>query len=177
MYLALLISNALLLHQLAVWFAGRVYRTSFSRMQTEQVSTPPADEIGIVDRLLLGDSAVTGRPPSQLRLLLVKELRLFRRDPVQWSQSLIFFGLLALYFFNIRRLQLQPDLLGDDRILEPRRGGADSVDVYDAIHLSDAEPGRAAVLDSVAAAGEPRYGRVDEILFRRRRLAASLLRI
>ena len=39
----------------------------------------------------------------QMRLLIVKDLRLFRRDPVQWSQFIIFFGLLALYFANIRR--------------------------------------------------------------------------
>ncbi len=38
-----------------------------------------------------------------MRLLMVKDLRLFRRDPMQWSQFLIFFGLLALYFFNVRR--------------------------------------------------------------------------
>ena len=38
-----------------------------------------------------------------MRLLIVKDLRLFRRDPVQWSQFIIFFGLLALYFANIRR--------------------------------------------------------------------------
>jgi ABC-2 type transport system permease protein len=106
-YLALLISNALLFHQLAVWFAGRVYRASFSRMQTEQ-ETRRRTKIGIFDRLLLSRFGGTGQPPSQLRLLLVKELRLFRRDPVQWSQSLIFFGLLALYFFNIRRFSYNP---------------------------------------------------------------------
>ncbi len=39
---------------------------------------------------------------QQMRLLIVKDLRLFRRDPVQWSQFIIFFGLLALYFANIR---------------------------------------------------------------------------
>jgi ABC-2 type transport system permease protein len=101
-FLALLISNALLFHQLAIWFAGRVYRGSFSRMQTEQVS-PRRTKIGIFDRLLLSRIGNGGHPPSHVRLLLVKELRLFRRDPVQWSQSLIFFGLLALYFVNIRR--------------------------------------------------------------------------
>ena len=41
--------------------------------------------------------------PRDVRLLLVKDFRLFRRDPVQWSQFLIFFGLLALYFSQIRR--------------------------------------------------------------------------
>ncbi len=41
--------------------------------------------------------------PPQVRLLLVKDWRLLRRDPVQWSQFLIFFGLLGLYFMNIDR--------------------------------------------------------------------------
>ena len=41
--------------------------------------------------------------PLPMRLLMVKDLRLFRRDPMQWSQFLIFFGLLGLYFFNVRR--------------------------------------------------------------------------
>ena len=32
----------------------------------------------------------------------MKDLRLFRRDISQWSQFVIFFGLLGLYFFNLR---------------------------------------------------------------------------
>jgi ABC-2 type transport system permease protein len=40
--------------------------------------------------------------PAQMRLLIIKDLRLFRRDPVQWGQFLIFFGLFVLYFLNIR---------------------------------------------------------------------------
>jgi len=49
--------------------------------------------------------------PKPMRLLIIKDLRLFRRDPVQWSQFLIFFGLLLLYFANIDRFrQHQTDL-------------------------------------------------------------------
>ena len=33
----------------------------------------------------------------------MKDWRLLRRDPVQWSQFLIFFGLLGLYFLNVDR--------------------------------------------------------------------------
>lgn len=40
--------------------------------------------------------------PARLRLLMLKDLRSFVRDPVQWSQFLIFFGLLAVYFLNLR---------------------------------------------------------------------------
>ena len=39
-------------------------------------------------------------------------MRLFRRDPLQWSQFLIFLGLLALYFFNIRRFTYDIDYVG-----------------------------------------------------------------
>ncbi len=41
--------------------------------------------------------------PTAVRLMMVKDLRLFRRDPLQWSQILIFAGFLVVYFFNIRR--------------------------------------------------------------------------
>jgi ABC-2 type transport system permease protein len=42
--------------------------------------------------------------PRPIRLLILKDLRTFCRDPAQWSQFLIFFGLLAFYFLNIPRL-------------------------------------------------------------------------
>jgi ABC-2 type transport system permease protein len=42
--------------------------------------------------------------PRSIRLLILKDLRTFRRDPAQWSQFLIFFGLLTFYFLNIPRL-------------------------------------------------------------------------
>ncbi len=37
-----------------------------------------------------------------IRAMVMKDLRTFLRDPMQWSQALIFFGLLALYFSNLR---------------------------------------------------------------------------
>ena len=49
-------------------------------------------------RLLVGAAADT-------RALLLKDIRLFLRDPVQWSQALVFFGLLTLYFLNLRQLR------------------------------------------------------------------------
>ena len=42
--------------------------------------------------------------PHPIRLLILKDLRTFLRDPAQWSQFLIFFGLLGFYFLNIPRL-------------------------------------------------------------------------
>jgi ABC-2 type transport system permease protein len=42
--------------------------------------------------------------PKKYRPLIVKDVRIFQRDPMQWGQFLIFFCLLALYFVNIRRV-------------------------------------------------------------------------
>ncbi len=42
--------------------------------------------------------------PGRFDCSILKDLRTFRRDPAQWSQFLIFFGLLAFYFLNIPRL-------------------------------------------------------------------------
>ena len=40
---------------------------------------------------------------AKTRLLIVKDFRMFRRDPAQWAQVLIFTGLMVLYFTNMRR--------------------------------------------------------------------------
>lgn len=42
------------------------------------------------------------RMPNAVRALVVKDVRIFFRDPMQWSQALVFFGLLAAYFANLR---------------------------------------------------------------------------
>ncbi|MBN1911179.1 MAG: hypothetical protein JW818_15640 [Pirellulales bacterium] len=98
LYLTLLVANALVCRQVAVLMAGRLYRPAFQRLQTHpRPSRGPRP--GWFDRVVLRLIPL----PVAMRQLLVKDLRLFRRDPVQWSQFLIFFGLLALYFLNIRR--------------------------------------------------------------------------
>jgi ABC-2 type transport system permease protein len=99
LFLSLLISNALFLRVLAVAIGRRIYRTSYSELRTERARRRPGKRFWL-------DQAVMHCTPfltPQMRLLIVKDLRLFRRDPVQWSQFIIFFGLLALYFANIRR--------------------------------------------------------------------------
>jgi ABC-2 type transport system permease protein len=98
LFLSLLVANGLFLRVLLAWLAARVYRTSYSELRTERARRRP--------KAFWLDAAVMRLTPlvtPQMRLLIVKDLRLFRRDPVQWSQFLIFFGLLALYFANIRR--------------------------------------------------------------------------
>jgi len=97
-FLALLVANGMLLHLMAGWIARLAYRRGYSQLIGE---APPRRQrpIGWFDQALVNAGSAAGRP---LRLLLVKDLRLFRRDISQWSQFLIFFGLLGLYFLNLR---------------------------------------------------------------------------
>ncbi|MCG8584494.1 MAG: hypothetical protein MI757_07275 [Pirellulales bacterium] len=99
MFLALLFSNALVIHLLMVIVARRWFRESY----TSLVASPGARRgarFSVADWLVRKASFML---PKQVRLILVKDFRTFRRDPVQWSQFVVFFGLLALYFANVRR--------------------------------------------------------------------------
>ncbi len=99
LFLVLLISNALFTQLVAVWFAASIYRSGYTALRGRKAAQRRyggeyLDRI--FDRLLWF-------LPGRMRLLVIKDLRLFRRDPVQWSQYVIFFGLLAMYFLNMRR--------------------------------------------------------------------------
>jgi ABC-2 type transport system permease protein len=97
-FLALLIANALALQHLAGWVARIAYRKGYSQL-TGEIPARRRRPLRWFDRALGHAGFATGRP---LRLLLVKDFRLFRRDISQWSQFAIFFGLLGLYFLNLR---------------------------------------------------------------------------
>ncbi len=97
LFLSLMISNALFFRQLTLWTADRLYRPAYSSMfgKARRHKRPRAMRF---DRLL---SCLMGSLPATVRLMTIKDLRLFRRDPLQWSQILIFVGFLVLYFLYI----------------------------------------------------------------------------
>ena len=64
----------------------------------------------VIDRL-------TGSLPAVYRALLRKDLRLFFREPGQWTQALLLLGLVAIYLYSVKSLPL--DVLPmDTRMLE-----------------------------------------------------------
>ncbi|HTL46707.1 MAG TPA: hypothetical protein VL688_01455 [Verrucomicrobiae bacterium] len=44
-------------------------------------------------------------PPKAVTAFLEKDLKTFFRDPSEWSQMIIFFGLLLLYFSNLKNME------------------------------------------------------------------------
>jgi len=101
LYLVVLVSNALVLHLALNAIGKRVFRRGYWALHARHAKTV---RVGMnwMDRV----AETLLRPfPDQTRLLILKDLRLFRRDPVQWSQFLIFFGLLLLYFANVDRFR------------------------------------------------------------------------
>lgn len=100
-FLSVLISNALLVPVVVAWFGGKLLRPAFSQLTGVGRSNRDM-RTSIIDQLAMWLSSPLPKP---IRLLLVKDLRLFRRDPLRWTQFLIFFGLLGLYFVNVQRFQ------------------------------------------------------------------------
>jgi len=88
--------SAMVVMHLSRWF----YRPAYYRAQV-QGRKRRGHWAGGFYRLL--EHALPGMNP-ELRLLVVKDVKTFVRDPVQWSQVLIFFGLLSIYFANMRNL-------------------------------------------------------------------------
>ncbi|MGA2253768.1 MAG: hypothetical protein ABSG53_03830, partial [Thermoguttaceae bacterium] len=97
MFLALLIANALFFREVAGMFAARVYRKAYCAA-AGLGSSPTRVQMGWFDRTL---NRCLGFLSPPVRLILVKDVRLFRRDPLQWSQFLVLICLLLLYFTNV----------------------------------------------------------------------------
>ena len=100
-YFQLVLSNALLAGMIAYWAAGRIYIAGYHRCQSVGRRPRIYGDMWLdraIEALMVG-------VPRPVRLMVVKDVKTFRRDVVQWSQVLIFFGLLAVYLLNIRRFR------------------------------------------------------------------------
>ena len=100
-YLAVTLANALFISWVAVRVCGRHFLTTYNRATSgghrraldRQSSHRKVDPFSLVFFYL----------PLRLRLIAAKDLRVFLRDPLQWSQLAILFGLMGLYLLNMPR--------------------------------------------------------------------------
>lgn len=102
-FFLVILSNVAFLVLLLYRFAGRGYLRSYSQAQGVRGRRRRRGH-PVVAALVRGFFWYLDEPT---RLLIRRDLVSFIRDPVQWSQVLIFFGLLAIYFFNLQRFYYQ----------------------------------------------------------------------
>ncbi len=103
LYLGVTAANALFLSWVAVNIVSRNFDAAFDRASTGRTGSrrAPSSASGGFAGLAFWYL------PTPLRLIAAKDLRTFLRDPSQWSQLTILFGLLALYLANMPTLRLE----------------------------------------------------------------------
>jgi len=111
-YFLLLTSYALFGLLLAFDVAGRFYYGSwsaaFSKRAERQQRDTEAKRQRTKRRSSLGWLQAKVRPLSpKMTALVFKDVRIFWRDPAQWTQFMIFFGLLCIYVANLRNVSIE----------------------------------------------------------------------
>lgn len=100
-YFGLLLSNALLLTVVGLWLAGLGYYGGWAALRGFSLKRYYPAGKGILCRL----ERLLGPLDSPTRALAMKDLRMFWRDPSQWMQFIVFFGLLIVYVSNLHNYQ------------------------------------------------------------------------
>jgi ABC-2 type transport system permease protein len=91
-----LVSHTLMIGLFVQWLGAATFHTAYQRvLGSSDGRKRPAELLGWLDRFL-------SFLPHDVRGMVLKDMRSFLRDPMQWSQALIFFGLLAIYFAGFR---------------------------------------------------------------------------
>lgn len=98
-YLSVTLANAFFLSWLCINVVGLGYSRAFGRAHAAPTNTTVYS--GWASRWL--SAAAFFYLPAKLRALILKDVRTFLRDPMQWSQLLILFGLLSLYLTYLPR--------------------------------------------------------------------------
>jgi ABC-2 type transport system permease protein len=101
-----LVANMLVIGLLVQWLGTATFHTAYQRIVgSADARRRPAELLARLDRFL-------AFLPPDIRGMVLKDMRSFLRDPMQWSQALIFFGLLAIYFAGFRsfRYDQLPDV-------------------------------------------------------------------
>jgi len=111
-HLLLLLSNALMGLLIGFEVMGRLFYGSWSialssqaeRYQRRAEAQRRRGRRRLLLELATGALRVFSRPTAAL---VLKDVRLFWRDPAQWIQFMIFFGLLCIYVLNLRNVAFE----------------------------------------------------------------------
>src|ERR1043165_5456705 len=98
-FMAAMFSSALFSVSLGWFLAGSIYAPAYS-MAHGMGGTPKRGRPSLIELFFAPLSAIN----PQAAALMVKDVKTFFRDPAQWAQVLIFFGILLIYNTNIQGL-------------------------------------------------------------------------
>lgn len=99
-FLLLLLSQGLFLGLIVYQAARLFYFKGYSLIRSTH-SGKKYMKVSIIEKITSHILCILRLP---LRLIIIKDIKTFFRDPIQWSQILIFFGLLGVYFINIKNV-------------------------------------------------------------------------
>ncbi|MBI3947703.1 MAG: hypothetical protein HY321_17415 [Armatimonadetes bacterium] len=109
-YLLVLLSTAAMGLQLCGWLAPVIYYPGWARTRESEERNNQIYSSILYYRVIYYVIEAVLRPVRRpARALFVKDLKSFWRDPAQWAQLLLLFGLLIIYVSNLRnaRINLQ----------------------------------------------------------------------
>jgi len=111
-YFLVLLANALFGLLIGFELMGRFFYGSWSYAQSSRAERLQQNALAKRqrDRRISALETIVGwlRPLSQpIAALVLKDVRIFWRDPAQWIQFMIFFGLLCIYVVNLRNVAFQ----------------------------------------------------------------------
>ncbi len=108
LFFLVLLSNAMMATLVCVTASGHLFYDGWSRNHSQGTISlsPPAGRTVRGERRNILESFLDWLPglSTTARALVAKDVRVFWRDTSQWSQFVIFFGLLGLYVLNLRNV-------------------------------------------------------------------------
>lgn len=97
-YMALIAANSFFMLVLLYLMSNKFIQRGFHK--SAGIKTQVKYEGSFIEKFL--DLFLFFLPKKELKLIILKDLKSFLRDATQWSQFLVFFGILLIYFANLR---------------------------------------------------------------------------
>jgi len=97
-WFCVLFSSALMFMQVCWWLVPRLYYRGWCLARETSSQGSVSGRFSILTRL----DRLLKFLPSRARALVSKDIKTFWRDPAQWTQIIILFGLLFIYIGNLR---------------------------------------------------------------------------
>jgi ABC-2 type transport system permease protein len=104
-YLTTFTVNTLFFLQINWFMAKKLYSAGWLSSRGRSTKKDYPINRGVINRVI----TLLAFMPRSARAMITKDIKIFFRDFGQWSQFLIYFGILTIYIFNLRNMPLSVD--------------------------------------------------------------------